>query len=487
MAQEFSPPLDGDSLTLYEEACGTARRLGRNRVDLVSLALAAAEHSDSDRADLVAILGASFVELVPGLATALTLIGSDLKVRRMLSLRIRWRERHGWPIWKMLTDEEREALLAGVLGSPPDGTALPADMPQVSGFGAPASWSRDDNVMPIRSTRKIKVAARTSEAFDPDELSATLSSRVRGQDRAVAALVERYALAQSGLALDPRRPKGVFLFVGPTGVGKTALARAFADAVAGPEGELIRIDMSEHRAPHTTSLLIGSPPGYAGCDSPSGWLVTKIGKKPTSVVLLDEWEKAHPDVWNIFLQVYDAGHLTDSQGRRVDCSSAVFIMTSNLGSTDLLSEPMGFSPSSTESRSPERDDAVLEAAVCRALPPELLNRIDAVVPFRALSERDITDIADIELSSAIERAAQCGWQLRVTADAKSHIATRGYDQNFGVRGLRRLVEHELMRPLVMGKLPPGPVTAELAGDQIRLQPNPDDGSEPSPKCSKRPS
>jgi len=272
-------------------------------------------------------------------------------------------------------------------------------------------------------------------------LEKTLQAAVVGQPFAITAVSEAIRRSRAGLS-DPNRPIGVFLFVGPTGVGKTELAKALAGELFSSQDAMIRLDMSEYMEKHTVSKLIGSPPGYVGYDE-GGQLTEALRRRPYSVVLLDEVEKAHPDVFNILLQVFDDGRLTDSKGRVVNCKNALFIMTSNLGS-DLILDKI-------RSRSKEwtKDEvlAIVEPALRSHFRPEFLNRLDEILPFLPLQESAMEKIVSIQLGIVqkrlLDRQIDLGW----TSEVVKHLAAEGYDPLFGARPLKRLVQHSVVNLL----------------------------------------
>jgi len=273
------------------------------------------------------------------------------------------------------------------------------------------------------------------------DLEKILHQRVVGQDEAVQAVSRSIRRARSGLK-DPNRPIGSFMFLGPTGVGKTELAKALAEAMFGSEDALIRVDMSEFMEKYSTSRLIGSPPGYVGYDE-GGQLTEKVRSKPYSVILLDEVEKAHPDIFNILLQVLDDGHLTDSKGRRVDFRNTILIMTSNIGATELREEKnVGFNVVDASKDYTAMQKRILEA-LKKAYRPEFLNRIDETVVFRALDKDEIHEIVKIMSRSIIKRLAEQDIQLKITPAALDVIGKAGFDPEYGARPIRRALQKEV--------------------------------------------
>ncbi|MGH2751050.1 MAG: ATP-dependent chaperone ClpB [Actinomycetota bacterium] len=268
------------------------------------------------------------------------------------------------------------------------------------------------------------------------EMEANLHERVIGQDEAVSAVSNAIRRSRSGLG-DPNRPIGSFMFLGPTGVGKTELARALAEFLFDDERAMVRIDMSEHMEKHTVSRLVGAPPGYVGYEE-GGQLTEAVRRRPYSVLLLDEIEKAHPDVFNVLLQILEDGRLTDAQGRTVDFKNAVIIMTSNLGSQWLL----------TGDGDEELSDKVLDA-VRNHFKPEFLNRVDEILVFHRLSRDELAEIVDIQLRGLVGRLAGRGITLVVGDQAKGYLASTGYDPAYGARPLKRLVQRDLENPLAL--------------------------------------
>ena len=304
-------------------------------------------------------------------------------------------------------------------------------------------------------------------------LEETLHARVVGQEDAVRAVARAIRRGRVGVK-DPKRPVGSFLFLGPTGVGKTELSKALAEAVFGSEDAMIRIDMSEYMEKHTVSRLIGSPPGYVGYDE-GGQLTEKVRRKPYSVVLFDEIEKAHEDVWNILLQILEDGVVTDAQGHKVDFRNTAVIMTSNIGAKSITAAgtPLGFAPE--EQKSADAQFAAVKAAVIaelrRAFRPEFLNRVDETIVFRRLSREDCAEIARRLLAQTVSRAAALGITLEADEDCAVSLAERGYDVSYGARPLRRLIRSEvedaLATCLLDGTLASGD-TAVLAAENGTL-------------------
>jgi ATP-dependent Clp protease ATP-binding subunit ClpC len=286
------------------------------------------------------------------------------------------------------------------------------------------------------------------------KLEGLLHQRVIGQEEAVEAVAEAVRRARAGLG-DPNRPIGSFLFLGPTGVGKTELARTLAEALFGDEEMIVRLDMSEFQERHTVSRLVGAPPGYIGYEE-AGQLTETVRRKPYSVLLLDEIEKAHPDVFNILLQILDDGRLTDSQGRTVNFKNTVVIMTSNLGADRILA-----SARKREAFEQLRDD--LLEMLKQSLRPEFLNRIDEVIVFRALTSDQVKDIARLMLERVARRLKAQRIQVEFSDAAVAYIAEKGFDPQFGARPLKRAVqrtvESQLSRRVLKGDLEPGDAVA----------------------------
>lgn len=272
-------------------------------------------------------------------------------------------------------------------------------------------------------------------------LEEEIAKRVVGQEMAVTAVCEAIRRSRSGLS-DPGRPMGAFLFLGPTGVGKTELAKALAEQLFNQEEAMIRLDMSEYMEKHTVAKLIGSPPGYVGYEE-GGQLTEALRRRPYAVVLLDEIEKAHHDVFNIMLQIFDEGRLTDSKGRVVNCKNALFIMTSNLGS-DILQEKMEKDP---KNMTKEIILTLLEPIIRAHFRPEFLNRLDEILPFLPLRRDNMEKIAAIQLQLLVKRLAQRDITLSWTEDVVEYLAEQGYDPVFGARPLKRLIQSEIVNML----------------------------------------
>ena len=289
-------------------------------------------------------------------------------------------------------------------------------------------------------------------------LEELLSARVIGQREAVQTVSRTVRRGRAGLK-DPRRPVGSLLFLGPTGVGKTELARALADVMYGGESALIRVDMSEYMDKFTTSRMVGSPPGYVGYDE-GGQLTERVRRKPYSVVLFDEIEKAHPDVFHLLLQILEDGTLTDSRGRRVDFSNTVIIMTSNVGATEIL-EPrrLGFAAATDTAAEYGRIKDSVRQALERTFRPEFLNRIDEIITFTRLTEADLTSIASRMLAEVTKRISALGIGIKFSGRVAEHLAQAGADPRYGARPLRRtfirLVEDSFSEELLSGRIHPG--------------------------------
>lgn len=348
------------------------------------------------------------------------------------------------------------------------------------------AWQRNQKMNPATITGKDIERVITSITGIPAErlsrseaerlqtLSSHLQSRVIGQQEAVERITRSLQRHRAGLK-ENHRPIGVFLFVGPTGVGKTLLAKELSKWMFDQNRGLIRIDMSEYGEKHNTSRLIGSPPGYVGYGE-GGQLTEAVRRQPYSVVLFDEVEKAHPEVFNTMLQIFDEGHLTDGAGRRVDFRNTIIILTSNVGSraaTERVSM-VGFNTSTKNSIRSATPSGEYRKALERTFAPEFLNRIDDIIYFRELSQDDVERIIDLELQNLFSRAKQLGYTLEVQPDARRRLAHLGYEARYGARALRRTlldkVEEPLSALIVDGKLHiGGKVLIEVLNDDITLR------------------
>ena len=310
------------------------------------------------------------------------------------------------------------------------------------------------------------------------KLEDTLHARVVGQDEAVTAVAKAIRRSRVGLK-DPKRPIGSFLFLGPTGVGKTELCKTLAEAMFGDENAMIRIDMSEYMEKHTVSRLVGSPPGYVGHEE-GGQLTEKVRRKPYSVVLFDEIEKAHEDVWNILLQILEDGIVTDSQGRRVDFKNTIIVMTSNVGARNITAAetaPLGFDGGEKDTDEQARFGRIRQAVMeelKRTFRPEFLNRIDEIIVFRQLTQENITSIARKMLQVTAQRMAQQGITLEVDDDALERMAREGFDPQYGARPLRRTLQNEVedavAEQMLEGKLSAGDTAhVRLREDKIVVE------------------
>jgi ATP-dependent Clp protease ATP-binding subunit ClpC len=304
----------------------------------------------------------------------------------------------------------------------------------------------------------------------------TLHQRVIGQNEAVSAVARAIRRGRVGLK-DPKRPIGSFLFLGPTGVGKTELCKALAEAMFGDENAMIRIDMSEYMEKHTVSKLIGSPPGYVGYDE-GGQLTEKVRRKPYSVILFDEIEKAHEDVFNIMLQIMEDGRLTDSQGRRVDFKNTIIVMTSNVGAKNITEKPrqqLGFSSGDGKDdadRNYEDIKAAVTADLRRTFKPEFINRIDDIIVFHQLTHDDIKAIAGNMMKTVSKRMADMGITMETLDSAIDVLADKGFDPVYGARPLRRTiqtaVEDAAAEKMLSGEIKEGD-TVEIQGTDGKIE------------------
>lgn len=330
--------------------------------------------------------------------------------------------------------------------------------------GVESVVTADDIARIVASWTGIPVQKLAEEESDRLlKLEETLHQRVVGQDEAVKAVARAVRRARAGLK-DPKRPVGSFIFLGPTGVGKTELARALSEAMFGEEDALIRIDMSEYMEKHAVSRLVGAPPGYIGHDE-GGQLTEAVRRKPYSVVLLDEIEKAHPEVFNILLQVLEDGRLTDTKGRTVDFRNTVIIMTSNVGASFMKKEALGFaSRRDAETEHKEMSSRVMDE-LKRTFRPEFLNRVDEIVVFHSLQTEHLTEITQILMKQVTKRLEEQGFELKVEKSALELIAKEGNDPAYGARPLRRaiqrLIEDNLSEKILQGQF--------KAGDRIKVE------------------
>ncbi len=309
----------------------------------------------------------------------------------------------------------------------------------------------------VAAWTKIPVSKLSeTEAGRLKKLEKLLTERVVGQEEAVKAVARAVKRGRVGLK-DPKRPIGSFLFLGPTGVGKTELSKALAEAVFGEEKALIRVDMTEYMEKHSVSKIIGSPPGYVGFED-GGQLSEKVRRNPYSVILFDEVEKAHPDIFNILLQVLDDGHITDAKGRKIDFKNTIIIMTSNAGAERIM-EPKRLGFASGEDA--EADYSAMKSSVMEVVKhmfkPEFLNRIDEMIVFHALSKDTMADIISIMLKEMTERIeAQTGILLHVQPAAKKYIVEKNYDRKYGARPIRRalidMIEDRLAEEILDGNI-----------------------------------
>jgi len=307
-----------------------------------------------------------------------------------------------------------------------------------------------------------------------------LHKRIVGQDEAITNIARAIRRARAGLK-DPKRPMGSFLFLGPTGVGKSSLAKALAEFMFGSEEALIQIDMSEFTERHTVARLIGAPPGYVGYEE-GGELTEAIHRKSYAVVLLDEIEKAHPEVWNILLQIMEDGQLTDARGRKVDFRNTIIIMTANIGAELIRRETsLGFKTIMDQAKQQKTDYEKmrdkLTAELKRTFRPEFLNRIDAIIVFHALSQEHIRQIVDLMLKEVQDRLADQHITLQATEAAKDLLVEKGYDSLNGARALRRviqnLVDDPLSEGLLSGKFHAGDtIIIDRRDDTLSLEPAP---------------
>ena len=290
------------------------------------------------------------------------------------------------------------------------------------------------------------------------DMERRLNSVVIGQDEAIRKISRAILRSRAGLK-ESNRPIGVFLFIGPTGVGKTHVAKQLAKHLFGSEEEMIRIDMSEYSEKYNISRLIGAPPGYVGYGE-GGQLTEKVRRHPYSVLLFDEIEKAHPDIFNLMLQVFDEGWLTDGLGRRVDFRNTIIIMTSNVGSREAMqhSRSVGYNTTRKAAGEQEYSESFYRKGLERTFPPEFINRIDDIVTFAPLSERHMFRIIDLEIKDLNRRGALMNCTITMSETAKRHLIRKGYDAHYGVRSLKRAlldwIEDPLAERIISGKIHP---------------------------------
>ena len=371
---------------------------------------------------------------------------------------------HGVAIDDAAVDDAISAVVAGNLGRLP-GAAL--ELLEDACAAASGAGTANLGVIEIEAAAAARRAGTAStpaapgELADLDAFTRRLRERVRGQEAALTAVARTIRRAATGVA-DPDRPLGSFLFLGPTGVGKTELARTLAEVVFGDAAALLRLDMGEYQEPHAVARLVGAPPGYVGYEQ-GGHLTEPLRRRPDSVLLLDEIEKAHPDVLNTLLAVLDEGRLTDGYGRFVDARSTVVIMTSNLGSRLILDPDL--QPAEIESR--------VRASVVEHFPPEFLSRIDDIVVFRRLAPEALVAIVDIQLLRLERRLARRGLTLDVGSDVRTWLANQMTDATYGARPLRaairRCVEDVIAAAVAEGRVGDGQtVRLRVAGDSVAL-------------------
>ncbi len=345
-----------------------------------------------------------------------------------------------------LNDDLEKALMAGNIEAAAELSARQKELAKKNARKQSSSQRniivQENDIADVVSVwTKIPVSKLTEkESKKLERLESELHKRVVGQDEAVTAVSRAIKRSRVGLK-DPKRPMGSFLFLGPTGVGKTELSKALADIVFGSEDALIRVDMSEYMEKHSVSKMIGSPPGYVGFEE-GGQLSEKVRTNPYSVVLFDEIEKAHSDVFNILLQVLDDGHITDSQGRKVDFKNTIIIMTSNTGAQGIVDpKQLGFVTVSDETKDHEKMKNNVMDELKRTFKPEFLNRIDDIIVFHALSEANVKDITGLMLKELKNRVqTQMDIELKFTDHAKKYIFGKGYDKKYGARPLKRAIQ-----------------------------------------------
>jgi ATP-dependent Clp protease ATP-binding subunit ClpC len=328
---------------------------------------------------------------------------------------------------------------------------------------SPAIVTAEDIAQTVSMSTNIPVSKiAQSEGNRLSSMAATLKEKIIGQDQAVETVTRAIQRSRAGLK-DPNKPIGTFLFLGPTGVGKTQLAKVLAQYMFDSPDSIIRIDMSEYMEKHAVSRLIGAPPGYVGYNE-GGQLSERVRRKPYSVVLLDEIEKAHPDIFNLLLQVLDEGRLTDSNGRHIDFRNTVLILTSNIGTKELkeFGKGLGFS-NATKRDTAANSRAIIEKALKKAFTPEFLNRLDEQILFNSLTREDIEKIIEIELKELYNRVSQAGYKLKLSKKIKKFVADAGFDPQYGARPLKRAIQRYIEDPLaekiISGQVKPGGVVS----------------------------
>lgn len=342
----------------------------------------------------------------------------------------------------------------------------------LKGKGSFPEVTEKDLIMMVAVRTKITIEKITSDKLHALlNLEFLLKKRIIGQDEAIHKVADVIRMTKSGLDLKPVRPDGVFLFLGPTGVGKTELARVLAEILFADESKMIRLDMSEYMEPHSISKLIGSPPGYIGSDQEGG-LTSKVRTEPNSIILLDEVEKAHPNVLNIFLQVFEDGRLTDSQGRTVFFSNCTIIMTSNLGATKVFQAKREIGFNEPGERNFEQSKTAVQEAVRKFLSPEFINRIDEIICFQPLDKASIKLIAKMKLDEIIERFRTEGKTLEIQKKVLEVITDKGYNPEYGARFLNRILEDLVLKPLskkILGNPEADKYTVAVEFNEIVIQ------------------
>jgi ATP-dependent Clp protease ATP-binding subunit ClpC len=329
----------------------------------------------------------------------------------------------------------------------------------------------------------MQIAGEESERLL--QMEEKIHERIVGQEEAITSIAKAVRRARAGLK-DPKRPIGSFIFLGPTGVGKTELTKALADFMFGSEDALVQLDMSEFMERHSVARLVGAPPGYVGYED-AGQLTEALRRRPYSIVVFDEIEKAHPEAFNMLLQIMEEGHLSDARGRKVDFRNAIIIMTSNVGADMIKRQTaLGFAPKKDD-QSQERDyeemREKLMSQLKRVFRPEFLNRVDATIVFKSLTKEEITQIVDLELDKVQERLAEHQISLKVTPAAKTLLSDEGYDPDYGARPLRRVIQYRvedvLSDALLAGQFQSGEtIIVDAADNKITLRSDEESHEEP---------